>query len=81
MSILMRGNFKRTKLAGRRNQRVSTVFKLKRSQATLDFVDVDVEVDTRVFCKSTRTDIEADRLGRWLRITHSKFLQNGSSTH
>lgn len=36
-------------MAGRRNQRVSTVFKLKRSQATLDFVDVDVERDTRVF--------------------------------
>lgn len=33
----------------RRNQRVSTIFKLKRSQATLDFVDVDVERDTRVF--------------------------------
>jgi hypothetical protein len=36
-------------LAGRRNQRVSTIFELKRSQATLDFVDVDVERDTRVF--------------------------------
>ena len=36
-------------MAGRRNQRVSTIFKLKRSQATLDFVDVDVERDTRVF--------------------------------
>jgi hypothetical protein len=37
-------------LAGRRrNQRVSTIYKLKRSQATLDFVDVDVERDTRVF--------------------------------
>lgn len=33
----------------RRNQRVSTVYKLKRSQATLDFVDVDVERDTKVF--------------------------------
>lgn len=36
-------------MAGRRNQRVSTIFKLKRSQATLDFVDVDIEHDTRVF--------------------------------
>jgi hypothetical protein len=36
-------------MAGRRNQRVSTIFKLKRSQATLDFVDVDIERDTRVF--------------------------------
>lgn len=36
-------------MAARRNQRVSTIFKLKRSQATLDFVDVDVERDTRVF--------------------------------
>lgn len=35
-------------MAGRRNQRVSTIFKLKRSQATSDFVDVDVERDTRV---------------------------------
>lgn len=34
---------------GRRNQRVSTIFKLRRSQATLDFVDVDVERDTKVF--------------------------------
>ena len=33
----------------RRNQRVSTVFKLNRSQATLDFVDVDVVLDTKVF--------------------------------
>ena len=33
----------------RRNQRVSTVFKLRRSQATLDFVDVDVVFDTKVF--------------------------------
>jgi len=37
-------------LAGRRrNQRVSTIYRLKRSQATLDFVDVDVERDTKVF--------------------------------
>jgi hypothetical protein len=37
-------------LAGRkRNQRVSKVYKLNRSQATLDFVDVDVEWDTKVF--------------------------------
>jgi len=37
-------------LAGRkRNQRVSTIFKLNRSQATLDFVDVDVQSDTKVF--------------------------------
>lgn len=37
-------------MAGRRrNQRVSTIFNLRRSQATLDFVDVDVERDTRVF--------------------------------
>lgn len=37
-------------MAGRRrNQRVSTIYKLKRSQATLDFVDVDVERDTKVF--------------------------------
>lgn len=36
-------------MAGRRSKRVSTIFKLKRSQATLDFVDVDVERDTRVF--------------------------------
>lgn len=37
-------------MAGRRrNQRVSTIFKLNRSQATLDFVDVDVERDTKVF--------------------------------
>lgn len=36
-------------MAGRRNKRVSTIFNLKRSQATLDFVDVDVERDTRVF--------------------------------
>lgn len=36
-------------MAGRRNKRVSTIFRLKRSQATLDFVDVDVERDTRVF--------------------------------
>jgi hypothetical protein len=37
-------------LAGRRrNQRVSSIYKLKRSQATLDFVDVDVERDTKVF--------------------------------
>ena len=35
--------------ARRKNQRVSTIFKLKRSQATLDFVDVDIERDTRVF--------------------------------
>lgn len=32
-----------------RNQRVSKVYKLKRSQATLDFVDVDIELDTKVF--------------------------------
>lgn len=37
-------------MAGRRrNQRVSTIYRLKRSQATLDFVDVDVERDTKVF--------------------------------
>lgn len=36
-------------MARRRNQRVSTIFRLKRSQATLDFVDVDVELDTKVF--------------------------------
>lgn len=37
-------------MAGRtRNQRVSTLYKLKRSQATLDFVDVDVGRDTKVF--------------------------------
>jgi hypothetical protein len=37
-------------MAGRRrNQRVSTIFKLRRSQATLDFVDVDVGRDTKVF--------------------------------
>jgi hypothetical protein len=35
--------------AHKKNQRVSTVYKLGRSQATLDFVDVDVELDTRVF--------------------------------
>ena len=34
---------------GRHNQRVSTLFKLKRIQATLDFVDVDVSKDTKVF--------------------------------
>lgn len=32
-----------------RNKSVSTIFKLERSQATLDFVDVDIEHDTRVF--------------------------------
>lgn len=36
-------------MARRPNKRVSTIFKLSRSQATLDFVDVDVERDTRVF--------------------------------
>lgn len=33
----------------KRNQRVSTIYKLGRTQATLDFVDVDIRTDTRVF--------------------------------
>jgi hypothetical protein len=33
----------------RRNQRVSTIYNLNRTQATLDFVDVDIRTDTKVF--------------------------------
>lgn len=46
-----------------KNRRVSTIYKLGRSQATLDFVDVDVRTDTGVFISPRALAIDTSDWG------------------
>lgn len=51
------------KRANRRTQRVSQIFSLGRSQASLDFVDVDILTDTRLFISPRALELLPDDLG------------------